>query len=371
MLGFFFLLNIPYTYDNESQIISWVKVFREVLIAGDDVAHKDKFLFVNISYQKQLIPRYDEMGFEIGNEAVTDRFKLAEFFSRASENNAHTFIVCDVFLQNPSPADSLLSMALAKTKNTVFPYHFIEDHFEKPVVPVYSALSDYQSDYGMFTKYAYMQHDSCNSMALAMYRKIYGVTYNKNSLFAVSNGVPVLNSPIIDMPMRQYHVFRDDTLGLSSIHLQNLLELPRPLFNEMIRDRIVVVGDFLENDFHDTFYGTMAGPLIHANAFLTLEQKKNAISLWFFLYLMVCSVILSIFLFSESDQLKTRWLLKLESSRFGWVMDYLKYAFFLLFISILSYLMFGVFLNILLLSLYFSIIENVHEWYKNKFKKYE
>lgn len=331
---------------------------------------KDDFLLINVSYQKSLIPKLDTYGFEIGNEAITDRASLATLFEKLSLYNNHQYIVCDVFIDQPSPADSLFLYHVQKTKNILFPYHRQEGDFLRPVLPLPQALSDYDSDFGNFIKYSYLQYDTCQTIALKMYLDLHGGTYAKRGLLYRLAGKNVLNSFIIEFPIRQYDIFREDTLGYNSIHLSNFLTLPPSLIEEMVKNKIVVVGDFLEADLHQTIYGSNAGPLIHLNAYLNLKENKNSISIWFFMYLLLWYSAFSFFLFKETPVNSLKWVGKIQISRWGgFLFDYLKYALFLLLMSVVSYLIFGIHLNILIISLYFSVAEYLIEYYyKHKTK---
>lgn len=364
----FWLLGLSFSYDNESSIISIVSIVKNVVLGLEDKPAKNDFLFVNVSYQKSLIPKLDEYGFEIGNEAITDREQLAVLLKRFSSNK-HRYIVCDVFLDQPSPSDSLLRESTVGLRNVVFPYHNDGDQFAMPVIPVHTALSDYETDFGNFLKYSYLQHDTAKTIALAMYHDLYGGTPWKAGPFYRMNGHFSLSSFVTEFPVRQYDVFREDTLGYSSIHMQNLVSLPDEFFNELTRNRIIVIGDFLEQDMHATIYGQTAGPLIHLNAFQNLVDKRNHVSVWFLMYVVVAYFLFSWSLFSTNELVRGRWLDRIKESKLGFVFDYLKYAFFLLLMSVMSYLLFGIHLNILIISLYFSIIEYLVEFLSKRSQK--
>jgi CHASE2 domain len=351
-------LNLPFTYDNESAIISWSSIIKNVVLGLEAKPAKEDFLLINTAYEKAFIPKLDEFGFELGRETITDRQSLAVFFQKASSKNQHQFIVCDVFLESPSEHDSLLLASVRATKNIRFPYHREGGEFLSPIIPVPVAFSDYDTDFGNFLKYSYLQFDTCRSMALEMYTKIDKAEYNKRGIFYTKNGDLALNSFIIEFPIRQFDIFRDDTLGYNSMHLSNFLSLPDELAYETLKDKIVVVGDFLEADMHQTIYGTTAGPLIHLDAYLNLKQNRNNLPVWFFLYLFIFYALFSYTLLFSTSLFTIGWVKKIQVSKWGgFIVDYLKYAFFLLLMSVVSFLIFDVHLNVLVLSLYFSLAE--------------
>ncbi len=358
MFGTYQWLNLPFTYENESAIISWTSIIKNVVLGFEAKPPKEDFLLINTSYQKAIIPKLDEFGFELGTEAITDRKSLAEFFKKASVFNHHQFIVCDVFLENASPDDSLLLASVRSVKNVRFPYHRQNKEFSKPVIPVPVAFSDYDSDFGNFLKYTFLQFDTCKTMALEMYQTIDKGSYKKESWYYKRNNSIALNSFIIEFPIRQFDIFRDDTLGYNSMHLQNFLSLPDSLAIETLKNKIVVLGDFLEDDMHQTIYGTTAGPLIQLDAYLNLKQNRNILSGWLILYLFISYLIFSYALFFNSQIFSFAWTTKLQQSKMGgFLFDYVKFAFCLLLMSVLSFLLFGVHLNVLVISLYFSLVE--------------
>jgi hypothetical protein len=352
------LLELPFTYENEGSIISGSSIVKNVLLGLEEKPDKSQFLLINTSYQKKLIPKLDEFGFELGNEAITDRGALASLFQKASQTNLHQFIVCDVFLENSTEDDSVLMKAVAATKNVRFPYHQEDGKFLKPALPVPIAFSDYNTDFGNFLKYSYLQFDTCRSIALEMYAAIDHGSYQKKGMLYFKNEQIALNSFIIEFPIRQFDIFREDSLGYNSIHLSDFLSLPDEMIAETLKDKIVIVGDFLEDDMHQTIYGTTAGPLIHLNAYLNLLQNRNDLSWGFFFFVLIFYFGFSYVLIFNKQIIHFSWAIKIQNSKVGgFIYDYLKYAFFLLLMSVTSFLIFDIHLNVLIVSLYFSLAE--------------
>lgn len=369
MLVTFLWLNLPYTYDYEFTLLSRIAVFKNILLGSEEKPPREDFLFINVAYEKKLIDKYDDFGFPIGNEAITDRSRLAAFFEKASHANSHKFIVCDVFANVPTEDDSLLEASVHSVKRVVFPYHFIDDSLIMPVVNVPAALGDYSSDFGTFVKYFYVLHDTCRSMALTMYEQSDHGRFEYRPFISRLNGKPALNSFIIDFPIRQYDIFTNDSTGYTSMHLQDVLNLPDSMVDVLLKDRIIILGDFLEGDRHTTMYGDTAGPLIHADAYLALKSQANRLSLLFFVYLFLCFLFFSYRLFYPERFGGIKWIEKIKSSKYGgFIFDYLEYALVLALMSALSYVFFGIHLNVLVMSLYFSVTENVIDYYRTRNK---
>ena len=86
-----------------------------------------------------------------------------------------------------------------------------------------------------------------------MYQTLDNGLYEKSLWGYKKENRLALNSFIIEFPIRQYDIFRDDTLGYNCMHLNNFLALPDSLSAEMLKNKIVVLGDFLESDITRQF----------------------------------------------------------------------------------------------------------------------
>lgn len=334
----------------------------------------DSLLFVNVSYDKMLVPRYDSEGFESGKLAVTDRTSLIRFLEIVNANPNHKFIILDLFFEDSTSYDSLLQAQILKSSGLILPYHFDggETHL-KSHISGWSGLADYDSDFGTFLKYTYLQRDTSRTVPLLLYEKYHQGYLKKSGPFYTSKGSLALNSLALDFPVRTYNIFTGDTLGYSSVHLCELINLPPPFIKKLTQNKIIVVGDFLDKDIHPTLYGNTAGPLIQLNAYLALVNGDHLLSWPLLIFLFVNYLIISWFLFSEEVFLKSKWLEKLKNSKMGGVIfDFLKYAFFLILINIFSYLLFDIHLNVLLIGVYIVAVEYIITWIKSfRAKKYE
>jgi hypothetical protein len=367
-------VNIPYSYDNESKIMSWTSIFKNILLGMEEKPSKDSLLFINISYDKMLVPRYDSEGFESGKLAITDRVSLTRFLEMTGKNPNYKFIILDLFMEDSTSHDSLLQVQIRKNPNLIMPYHFdggdikLESHMKG-----WTGLSDYYSDFGIFLKYSYLQKDTCPTIPLLLYQKFHKQNIEKVGPFYFSQGNFALNSLALDFPVRTYDIFRDDTTGYNSVHLCDLVNLPPDFINQMTKNKVIVIGDFLDKDIHSTIYGNTAGPLIHLDAYVALVNGSHLLSWYLLGFLFINYAIISIFLFSDKVIITNKWLDKLKSGRFGAtigiIFDILKYTFLLYIINTFNYLLFGVHLNVLLLGLYIVAMEYSIRWMKQRLSK--
>ena len=71
------LLQQNYTYGDERFVIRWSSIIKKIVFKIDDKPPRNDLLFINTSYDNMLIDRLDDDGFQIGNQVITDREKLA------------------------------------------------------------------------------------------------------------------------------------------------------------------------------------------------------------------------------------------------------------------------------------------------------
>ena len=106
------------TLDDELILIQFTAYFRKFILHDETPPERDRFLFINVAWDKQFIPKKDKDGFRIGVQAVTDREKLGRLFQimNETEEPAHKLIVTDVFFKDSSATDSLIRTELARLK---------------------------------------------------------------------------------------------------------------------------------------------------------------------------------------------------------------------------------------------------------------
>ena len=357
-------LNLPYSYESESKIMTVTNILKNVVLGVEEKPDKDSLLFVNISYDKMLIPRYDTDGFESGTVAITDRMALSRFLETINERQEYQFIILDVFFEDSTSYDSMLQAQVKNTKAFILPYHFDggEERL-KSHIKGWSGLADYNTDFGTFLKYSYIQHDTSRTVPLLLYEKFNKGYLRKSGPFYTSNGHLALNALTLDFPVRSFDVFTNDDSGYSSVHLCELMNTPPDFINALTKNKIIVIGDFVDRDLHATLYGTMAGPLIQLNAYLALVNGDHLLTWPLLIFIFCCYMIISWFLLSDKVLISNRWLEKLKKSKWGgFIFDFLKYAFVLVLINIFSYLLFDVHLNVLIIGVYIVIVEYIISW---------
>ncbi len=348
-------LHTPFTYGDEKFLIKWTSVVKRLVLQLDDNLPKDNFIFINLAYEKALIPLEDNLG----NEVITDRAALAKFFKIMQQHpGAAKFTICDVFLQGKSPSDSLLSKNITGVPNIVFPTH--PDNNNKPEkleINVPSAMSNYKSADEGFVKFTLLLEDDYKTIPLYMYEKLKKRKFSHNWGLYWDNGNPCLNSVIIDYKIRKDEVFQNGKYPV--VNLSELMLLPEELIvKEFLQGRIIVMGDFMQ-DRHKTSFGVMPGSLILLNVYLSLIEGAHLISLSWLLFMIVAFTLYSriiIFNWQQPGLIK--------SSK--WFLNLLKSATLLAIISVCSYFLFNIGIQILFLTIYTGIILFIKKLWKEK-----
>jgi hypothetical protein len=99
-----FLQKSYYLYKDEETIVQLATILKKSF-SGKDY-NTDKFLFINTSYDNQLVEIYDETGFfPLGNRPITDRQKLTHLFNSIGVDPNYRFVICDIFFESETKYD--------------------------------------------------------------------------------------------------------------------------------------------------------------------------------------------------------------------------------------------------------------------------
>lgn len=356
------LLDQNLTYGDERFLIKWSTILKKVVLGIDNKPPQSDFLFINTCYDNMLIDKLDEDGFTIGNQVITDRDKLAELFSHINKHpKSYKYILCDIFFENESPSDDMLRSELSQAKNIIVPFNFTPDEGIKiPVFDVNKGLSEYNVISGSFLKYRLVRNDSLASIPLKMYCDLTGYVFTKQNIFSYLNGKLSFNNTLIDFRLRYYDILKSvNPHAYPMINLGEFLSLPDSIVYESFKDRIIVIGDLLGNDIHQTVIGDMPGALILLNAYLTLANQENIIGLPLILILLTGYFIISLDIFS-SRSISDRKLSRKYSNKRFWkfLLKLLGYVVYLAFISILIYFLYNIHINILIIAVYLKSLDS-------------
>lgn len=272
----FAMLVISYLFSNfsasmtgEPDILQGVELFKDYFGLGSpETSTPDSILFVNVSYDRELIP-YDD-GINEGDIDITDRRKLIKFLTIA-QNAEYRYILLDIAfdknLLRDEPLNDSLYNILASTRNLTLSNSeaFVIDERLRPK----GGLVDYCTSVfeETFTKVPIIEEDSM-SLPMKMYEKLQGKRIESHlNMFYTSDG----------------HLVRRCIYPKMYINNHNLayLNLGGDILNEnrytdddlnlLLKDKIIVVGAISGPlDVHNTYIGNLSGAVISANTYISL-----------------------------------------------------------------------------------------------------
>ncbi len=370
LLGLTFIwLSQSYTYGDEFLLVQMTSGIRHIVLESEKPA-KDGFLFINVAYDRELIPKLDADGFEMGNQDITDRKKLAQFFHILNQNaTPHRFVLCDIFFEGDSPHDDLLLEELRRMRNIIIPFHQSNSgQWDIPKFPVQSGLADYitADTKGSFLKFRLME-DIYKSIPLIMYETLHHAEFRKTPFGYAMNGKYSLNSIVLDFRIRNSDLFQG-TEGYPSAHLGELLRMSETEIQEMVRNRIVIIGDFKEEDIHGSVFGDIPGALILLNAYLALVSGDKIISAHFLIFLSVIYLIISYNIFYGKRIEEHQWIIRIIRSviRGRFIANLLNYLLIMGAVSVFSYFIFNIHINILLIAAYLTVLGHIIRYVRER-----
>lgn len=263
---------IPHSFGNEEMSMKKMRLATLLTNRPPQPADED-ILAVNIAYDRQLTPITDEYGLPCGEIDVTDREKLTRFLSLIKDVG-YKAIAIDVFFDEGLPADG--DTALFSLINNM-PRTVVPDHTDAAVNPMINTERLGAADYDVnllannFSKYRFRRADGLPSMASRLFEHTGGKTS--------TGSAPCLLLPLERELSQPYNPESGDKIwyNLGADILDCLSEEETTL---LCKDKVIIIGDFSENDMHDTYIGETAGPAILINALLTLREGRDRINLW-------------------------------------------------------------------------------------------
>lgn len=379
LLMTFFWMNQNRTYGDEQALIKWSSVVKRLVFNyQSDKPDSTSLLFIDVSTDLALIPN-DVTGLVPGKQVITDRHLLARVFEILSRYpDSYKYIVCDVSFEEPSADDTLLKPVIETLPKIIVAAHLNkEGQLLKPIFNVPYALADYTAVGGIFYKWKIMNADTLKSIPAVLYEQFSGHQLNYRYGVLIDNGHWAMNKLIVDFKIRASdlegdHISYGYFPSLSDVDLfyqapESVIE--QNLINNMVKDRIVVIGAFNQRDTNSTVLGDMGGSLILLNVFYSLMQGKHLVKAAMVLFLFV-----SFFLFSYHFLFGLRWLSlfkpkkPFENVLANFYSKYLSELGYLLLISIVCYVIFGIHINILFLAGYCVLIKKIIGWIQKLIK---
>lgn len=357
----FYLMKLPWLAGDEKFLI-WSS--SALKFANREIPNSSEYAFINTSYDLQLIDRYDEFGFPVGNQVITDRQKLALFLEiiNAGETKPK-YVICDVHFADSTDVDAPLHAALQQMDNVILSSHLNDNgQLETPVFKdINRGLSDYVigSVFDGVYKYQLVYNDSLKLTPLKVYEDVYGVKTEKKGPFVKIGDHWTINNFIMNYRLLQKDIIEQEA-GFNPVSLGELLFLEDKDIQDFTAGKIVIIGDFFENDMHETLFEITAGPLILLNAFLTIKKGDTLVNIWFFLLIIVVYLYLSYMVFVEGDYMEAKITKKFGSIAIAkYLAGFASYITILALLSLTTFFFFNIHLNIFFLALAFYAMDKI------------
>ncbi len=354
--GLWLLSNSSYTSAVDEGIMKKVNAL-ETKLFGSNAHYDHDFVFVNVSRDLKLVSDPAEFG-EI---AITDRSKLAQFFSLLANNgNRHHYALCDIFLEYPAEDDSALLSETKRCTKLIFPYHLSGDSIQKPCIEVHAALSDFVTNTGGFSKFKLVYQDSLKTTPLVLLEEIDKIKHHRNYLDfkSVFPRFYITASDLFDKKKYPYY------------NLGELLMLSQAdsFYHQFLEDKFIVIGNY-DTDVHNSAVSSIPGPLILLNTYLSIRNRGH-VSWWWALFMIAgLSGLSYFFLFKKVKPPiihKYPWLDLLMQL---FVNDYFSFFGICLLLAVLSELIFSVQVSFSMLLTYLFVVNFLREFYKRHYIK--
>lgn len=362
--------NSPYSFVGGATLGQRIEQIKAYLGVSADVVPED-VVVVNISYDRALVTVLDEFGFPKGNIDITDRSKLLRFLQKAKRSN-YKYLMLDVtFVKgHKTDVDSILFNEISKMNNIVVAKseNFV---LADDILSPKARYSDYSTHIAEtnFVKYDYFRNGELTFPA-KVYYDLSSKRLHKFGPFYFFNGRLARKSVVLKLPIKLWNEyaayempdsksFRFRYYNLGSDILESGMDVAK-----LIENKIVVIGDVCENDMHDTYLGKIAGPIINLNAFYALVNDDLSIPYLEIVGLFVIYFAISFILIKRFSVINfIPFLKKHKSKTFRFLLSFVSLSLLFTVVGLSGYLLFGVEINILVPSLYFTIFGYAVNYY--------
>lgn len=366
-----FWLSLPRTFGDESFFIKWTSIVKKSLLGIDKKPAPNSVLYVDVLGSKAMVeisdPIYEEpTGYH--HAVITDRAQLAAFLQMVTKYGSDIpLFIIDISFENVSPQDSLLQVAIDNFPFPLLGARRMDDKkkLSPSVIKLQTGVANYLSADNQFMKYPLFLNDSLPSLPLMAWAITEGKEYSNKRLWPRLDGRRSLHKPIIDFKIRPYDLNtgnRKDTSGYTLRAMGTLLHewtfWEEADIRALLKGKTIILGDYYEDE-HETVFGTLPGPLIVHNAYLTLVQGESLIRWRWVLLLYGWFWWMSARTFKEVANRQPSKKDSVKSAVGRILVDSIDETFFLALVTILSYFLFNIHINILILLIYLKVVSYI------------
>lgn len=356
-----------------------IEQVKEVLGWGEDRMPED-YVFINTAYDRELVRVVDEYGFPEGEIDITDRKKLAEFLSQL--DSRHKYVMMDVLLSDrfKSESDSLLVAEILNTERICIARSSTAQLLDQRLIPN-SGYTDYATHIyeTNFVKYEFLNEGSETLPYKVFLHERPEDHLTSFGPFHFLNGRLSWKSLTLRFPIKLWN----DTKAQVEDDLQEkvILNLGADILNmgvdvpSLVKDKIVVIGDYREDDIHDTYLGKISGPVINVNALEALRNNELEIPWWLIITLIIFYTGFSLLLLTpDSYSLKfNRKMIRIipKSKFIRYLLSFIGYTVIFTIFAIIIYLSSGIDINVFIPSIWFTALSAIIKYRRGRFDKYK
>lgn len=348
--------NQPLFTGEKLETLAWIDWVKQKKDYDKDIQP----LYVNVSYDKQLVNKNDEYGMSVGNIDITDRTKLLRFLKMLHSTNQYKYIFLDVRFEDEyqTDVDSSLFSEIAGMRNIVVARHSNLKSTNSLLYPK-SALSDYLSTIFStgFIRYEY-SYQGEPTIPLFAYKELTHKNINKHLFFYTCDGQLCYNSLFLNLGIENFQEYDDDNVKVYYNMGSDILDnYDADDLAVLSKGKCIIVGDMIE-DTHDTYVGSKPGAMITFAAFQALMDGKHLVSYPVVILFAVLYLGYSLYQFRASSRWESlnkkmpKWL---QKKWVYFILSFLKSISFWLIVGILLKICFDVSTSIIIPSVWFTI----------------
>lgn len=363
--------SFPIPFTGEVSILKYVSYAKELVESHSDeeVSYLENASFINIAYDKDLVVINDEFGFPKGHYPITDRYALLRFLKLAHQFPSYHQIILDVYF-DPSLStewDDSLYQLIVTTPRIHIPKHN-DAALPSEILSSVVSFSDYYttSEQNDFMKYPLFS-DKEMTLALKMWSDSLKKPCHFGRLMGYTEDRLIIKSIIPSLRIPHLPEYTDNGEKIIFNLTTDILEPNEPyIYESIFNNKDIIIGDLTENDMHNTFRGSMPGPLIHYNTYIDLLHGRHLFSMWFVFVILVSFWILSfdtIYGISFDKYFsRYKWLIHNKLTRI--MSQWISYSAILTIVSILAFLIFNTVFDVFITATIFTLYNQIFSIYK-------
>lgn len=291
ILALFFLFcsyvfsNLDLAFVDDNNVLKWIKVAQYEFFSDDEVSEMpDSILFINTCYDNSLIESKDTYGRTSGTLKITNRESLFTLLKWLKTHDNYKYVILDVGLTtldkteyDDSLYDVISNMSrLSMAKLDTLP---IDSRIKDKCFETSYKISVFNSDCVKYPLFL----NGVETLPYKAFTDITGRTISHFGPFYFEGGHLARRSiyPNYSIVIRkQYNNNENESFEEERFYniehgilKRYTIDKAKKLFN----NKIIVIGDFDDKDMHQTYVGTIPGPLIQYNVLTSLMHNSHQI----------------------------------------------------------------------------------------------